>query len=104
MVTKEEIMNKLKEVIDPELGINIVDMGLIYKVESKGKKNEKEEFYIEMTFTTPACPLMNVMMADVQKKLEEFKDADFEVKVVFEPKWTFEKMSPEAKKKLGISE
>ena len=44
------------------------------------------------------------MMADVQKKLEEFKDADFEVKVVFEPKWTFEKMSPEAKKKLGISE
>lgn len=102
MTTKEEVMNKLKEVIDPELGVNIVDMGLIYKVESKGMKEGKEQFYVEMTFTTPACPLMNVMMADVQKKLEEFEDADFEVKIVFEPKWTLEKMSPEAKKKLGI--
>ena len=102
MTTKEEVMNKLKEVIDPELGINIVDMGLIYKVESKGTKEGKEQFYVEMTFTTPACPLMNVMMADVQKKLEEFEDADFEVKIVFEPRWTIDNMSPEAKKKLGI--
>ncbi len=102
MTTKEEVMNRLKEVIDPELGINIVDMGLIYKVESKGMKKGKEQFYVEMSFTTPACPLMNVMMADVQKKLEEFKDADFEIKIVFEPRWTFERMSPEAKKKLGI--
>jgi len=102
MTTKQEVMNKLKEVMDPELGVNIVDLGFIYKIESKGMKDGKEQFYIEMSFTTPACPLMNVMMTEVQKKLEEFDDSDFEIKIVFEPKWTAERMSPEAKEKLGI--
>jgi len=102
MTTKQEIMDKLKEVADPELGINIVDLGFIYKIEKRETKNDKEQFYMEMTFTTPACPLMNVMMTDVQKKLEEFKNADFEIKIVFEPRWTVDRMSPEAKKKLGI--
>jgi len=53
MVTKKEILAKLSEVIDPEIGINIVDMGLIYGVEIKGNKA-----YVKMTFTTPACPLI----------------------------------------------
>ena len=102
MTTKDEVIEKLKQVMDPELGINIVDMGLIYKVEPKEKKGGKDQFYIEMTFTTPACPLMNYMMRDVEKKLNEIKDADFDIKIVFEPKWTVERLSPAAKKKLGI--
>ncbi len=102
MVTKEDVMNKLKQVMDPELGISIVDLGLIYKVEQKEKKNEKDQFYIEMTFTTPACPMVNYMLDDIKKKLDEFKDADFEVNVVFEPRWTPERMSKEAREKLGI--
>jgi metal-sulfur cluster biosynthetic enzyme len=97
--TKEMIYNKLKEVIDPELGINIVDLGLIYKVEVL---KEKKEAKVEMTFTTPACPMINYILADVEKKLNELEDIDIEVKVVFSPAWTPDLMSKEAKLKLGM--
>ncbi len=102
MVTEKEVLKKLDEVMDPELGISIVQLGLIYKVEKKSKKDGKDQFYIEMTFTTPACPLVNYMLDDMKAKLDEFRDADFDVKVVFDPPWTPERISKEARKKLGI--
>lgn len=102
MVAKEDVMKKLNEVMDPELGISIVELGLIYKVEHKGKEKGKDQFYIEMTFTTPACPLVNYMLDDLKKKLDEFKDADFDVNVVFEPRWTPDRISKKAKEKLGM--
>ena len=102
MVTKEEVMKKLGGVIDPELGISIVDLGLIYKLEKKGRKGGKEQFYIEMTFTTPMCPLVNYMLDDLKKKLDGIKGADFDVKVVFDPPWTPERISREARKRLGL--
>ena len=103
MVTKDEIMEKLAQVIDPELGISIVDMGLIYEV----KVDEKEEgqtqkAWIKMTFTTPACPMMNMMLEDVKGKLEELPDLDIELTITFEPLWKPEMMSQKAKMKLGI--
>ena len=101
MVTKEKVLEKLRMVIDPELGINIVDMGFIYDIRiNKGKK--KDKVHIKMTCTTPACPLLSFIMNDVKKRLEEIKDADFEVELVFEPKWTPERLSKEAKEKLGL--
>lgn len=97
-VDKKEIMDKLKEVIDPELGIDIVELGLIYNVEMfKGNKAK-----VEMTFTTPACPMINFILANVESKLNELKGIDIEVKVVFDPPWSPEKMSKEAKLKLGM--
>ncbi len=103
MVTKQEIMDKLGEVKDPEIGINIVEMGLIYEVKVEKKKAGKpQKAYIKMTFTTPACPLINVMLSQVKEKLEEFKDLDVELSVVFEPLWNPEMMSDKAKTKLGI--
>ncbi len=102
MVTKDEVVKKLSEVIDPELGINIVDLGLVYKVERKGKKDGRDQFYIEITFTTPACPLLNFMLDNLKAKLDELKDADFDVRVVFEPPWTPDRISKEGKRKLGI--
>lgn len=101
MITKKDIIKKLKEVMDPELGINIVDMGFIYKIEEKKKKNGKQQFYIEMTYTTPMCPLMNFIGEEIKKRLEEL-DADFDIRVVFEPPWSPERMSKSARKKLGI--
>jgi len=104
MTTKNDVLKKLKEVIDPELGINIVDMGLIYKIEKKNKKKEsgkRDEFYIEMTYTTPACPLMGFMESQIRKKLEQL-DADFDVRIVFNPPWTPARLSKSARKKLRI--
>lgn len=97
MVTKKQIYDKLSEVIDPELGVNIVDLGLIYEVKVKEKNA-----YIKMTFTTPACPLINVMLAQVEQKLNEIENADIEVSIVFDPPWTPEKMSDKARLALGI--
>jgi metal-sulfur cluster biosynthetic enzyme len=100
-VTKKEILNKLKEVIDPELNVNIVDLGLIYTVEVF-KDNNKQKANVEMTFTTPACPMINYLLASVESKLNELKDIDIEVRVVFTPAWTPEKMSKKAKLQLGL--
>jgi metal-sulfur cluster biosynthetic enzyme len=55
-----------------------------------------------MTFTTPACPMVNYMLDDLESKLDDIKDADFEVKVVFDPPWTPDRISREARKKLGM--
>lgn len=101
MVTKNEVLKKLSDVVDPELGINIVDMGFIYKIEKKKGKKGRDEFYIEMTYTTPACPLMGFIESQIRKKLEEL-DADFDIKIVFDPPWTPARLSKAARKKLGI--
>ncbi len=57
---------------------------------------------IKMTFTTPACPLIGEILNDVKARLDEFKDCDIEVSVVFDPPWTPDKMSERAKVKLGM--
>jgi len=103
MKSKKDIMEKLSQVIDPELGLNIVDMGLIYEVKvEKTKKGENQKAEVKMTFTTPACPMMNYLLSNVESKLNELKDIDIEVRVVFEPLWTPERMTKEAKLKLGM--
>lgn len=103
MATKKDIMDKLSKVMDPELGISIVDLGLIYEVDVKEKKEgEPQKAYIRMTFTTPACPLLNFILEDVKKRLDELEGMDIEVKVVFEPLWTPDRMSEKAKIKLGM--
>jgi metal-sulfur cluster biosynthetic enzyme len=101
MVTKKDVLKKLSEVMDPELGVNIVDMGFIYKIEKKKTKNKKEQFYIEMTYTTPACPLMGFIEDQIRNKLSEL-NADFDIRVVFDPPWTPARISKDARKKLGI--
>ncbi|HET7627155.1 MAG TPA: metal-sulfur cluster assembly factor [Bacillales bacterium] len=95
-MTEEEIRETLKEVIDPELGINIVDLGLIY-----GIKNIDGHVHIEMTLTTPGCPLHSTMETGIQYALHEHADiSSVEVELVWEPKWTPESMTPEGKRML----
>ncbi|MEW6749244.1 MAG: metal-sulfur cluster assembly factor [Candidatus Micrarchaeota archaeon] len=103
MATKTEILGKLEKVMDPELGINIVDLGLIYKVAVEKKEGGRpQKAYVEMTFTTPACPLLNMILNDVKERLDELPGMDIEVKVVFDPPWTPDRMSEKAKIKLGM--
>lgn len=97
MATKEDILGKLRLVKDPELGINIVDLGLIYEVGIKEKK-----VLIKMTFTTPACPMMNYMLMQAKERLEELPDLDIEIEIVFDPPWSPERLSKEAKLRLGM--
>lgn len=98
MANKEEILEVLKGVIDPEIGINIVDLGLVYEVESNDEAN-----IITMTLTTPGCPMhisISKWVENVVGHLEPGKKVI--VNLVWEPQWTPSKMSREAREQLGL--
>lgn len=100
MITKELVLEYLKEVIDPELNINIVDLGLIYDVLIDEKKGSIE---IVMTLTSPGCPLSIVFeewVPEAVKKIEGVKDV--KINLVWEPAWNPDKISDEVKEQLGI--
>lgn len=99
MATKEEIIEKLKTVNDPELGIDIVDLGLIYDV----AVNEKGIVTVKMTLTTPGCPLMAVFYQQVISAVKEITGVkDVKVEITFDPPWSPERMSKGARVKLGM--
>jgi metal-sulfur cluster biosynthetic enzyme len=98
MVEEEEVREQLKQVIDPELDINIVDLGLIYEVEVDDENNVE----ILMTLTTPGCPLHSVFDELVKKEVSKIDEVgDIEVELTFEPRWSPEKMSDEARDEIG---
>lgn len=97
MVTEEDVREQLKEVIDPELDINIVDLGLIYEIEV-----DKGQVDILMTLTTPACPLSGVFDEMVRQEVGGIKGVNkVNVDLTFEPRWSPDKMSDKAKDELG---
>jgi metal-sulfur cluster biosynthetic enzyme len=99
MDKKKEILGKLREIIDPELGINLVDLGLIYEV----KVEKKGHVEVKMTLTSIGCPLAGFFAMQVEEKVKSVKGVkEAHVHVVWEPAWTPEMMSKEAKKALGI--
>ncbi len=90
---EEALREALKEVFDPEIPINIVDLGLIYKLEDKEGKVE-----IEMTLTSPHCPVADQLKARVNEVLTKQKDVKaVNVELVYNPPWTKEKMTFEGK-------
>lgn len=98
MVSKEEVMNRLKQCYDPEIPVNIVDLGLIYDVTVEG-----EIVHVKMTLTAPGCPMHSLIARDVRNKLESMEGVkEAKVEMVWEPRWTPDRISPEAKFKLGI--
>ena len=94
----ETIRETLKKVIDPEIGVNIVDLGLVYQVEIR-----PEEIYIQLTMTSPACPLHGVITRNMDKELRKsFPDlGEMTIELVWDPPWSPELMSEAAKKQLG---
>ncbi|MDD3803407.1 MAG: iron-sulfur cluster assembly protein [bacterium] len=80
---RKQVIEALSSVLDPEIGMDIVTLGLIYDVEIKNEKIE-----VVMTLTFPGCPLASVMMGDVQQKLEALAgEGNVKVNLVFEPRW-----------------
>ena len=108
VVTNKDIV-QLKKVIDPELGVDIVSIGLIYKVEVKKKQiaeGEHYQVYILMTLTTPGCPLLDVIESNIKSELDEIEGLDgyrdVEIELTFDPPWLIDMMSEEAKAELGF--
>jgi len=97
-ISKNQILEKLKFVKDPELGVNVVDLGLIYNVDIQG-----DSVFVEMTFTTPFCPYGASLQSQVNDALNELDNVKkVDVKVVFEPVWDKTMISDEAKIELGL--
>lgn len=98
MVDEEEVREQLKEVIDPELDINIVDLGLIYEIDV----DENNDVDILMTLTTPGCPLHGVFDELVRREVSKIDEVNrIDVELTFEPRWSPEEMSDEARDKMG---
>ncbi len=96
---EERIVEVLKTVYDPEIPVNIYDLGLIYKIDL----NEEGELDLDMTFTAPSCPAADFIIEDVRTKVEAVagvKSAN--VNMVFEPEWDKSMMTEEARVELGF--
>jgi len=99
MLKKESIFEVLKEVKDPELGLDIVSLGLVYDVSV-----EKDKVKVVMTFTTPFCPYASQLEKEVKSTIGELEGvSEVEVEVTFDPPWTKDRLSDEAKVVLGIN-
>lgn len=98
MITKEVVYDQLKKVLDPELHINIVDLGLIYDVKVEGR-----DVAIISTLTFPGCPLGSVIHQGIKEKVGKIKGiGKIDLKITFDPPWDLSRVSDEAKERLGI--
>ena len=97
--TKEDIIvQMLKMVFDPEIPVNIYDLGLIYKIDLNGNDLE-----VDMTLTAPNCPAADFIAEDVKQKLESIDGIDnVKINLVFEPEWDRDMISEEGKLELGM--
>lgn len=101
-VTEDHIRDALKQVVDPELFINVVDLGLIYNVTAT-EVEDKTNIKIEMTLTSPACPAGPQLVGQSKAVLGRLEGAgEVEVRLVMTPPWSPDKMTEEARDQLGI--
>ena len=96
--TPEQVFDVLKNVVDPEIQYNIVDLGLIYDV----KVTESKDVAIQMTLTSPACPFGPMIIHDVRESTLSLGAGDVQIELVWQPPWSPDRMSDEAKLDLGF--
>lgn len=95
---KSRVMEKLQDVLDPELYISIVDLGLVYDI-----TEEKGTAKITMTLTTMGCPLFSVLEQDIKDRVKEIDGIkEVEVELVFDPPWSMERLTERARAMMGI--
>ena len=96
---KEKIISEIKKIYDPEIPVNIFELGLIYKIEV----NENKKVLIEMTLTSPNCPVAESLPNSVKENILKIDGVeDVELKLVWDPPWTKDKMSESAKLELNL--
>ena len=99
-LNREDIINELKKVYDPEIPVNIWDLGLVYDISIN-----KDAVVIEMTFTSPTCPMMEEIVDEVKTNVESVTDGKpVDVKLVWEPAWDLSRMSESARIELDLTE
>ena len=99
MKIERDIIMALRQVYDPEIPVNVYDLGLIYEI----KVNEEHEVYIQMTLTAPNCPMADYVMEQVRTAVEDVPGVvSVKIDLVFEPVWDRSRMSEEALVELGL--
>lgn len=102
MTIRAELVEALKEVYDPEIGMNIVDLGLVYAVDWD---DEKGQVHVDLTLTSPGCPLGPQIIRDIKRELRDNEEVlDVDVDLVWSPLWHPTMMSEYAKEELGYDE
>lgn len=102
-ITEDTVFAALRQVQDPELYINVVDLGLIYEV-ALSEAGEKSDIHVKMTMTSPACPAGPQLVQDVKDVLGDLGEevGNVTVEVVMSPPWTPDRMTEEARDELGM--
>jgi metal-sulfur cluster biosynthetic enzyme len=102
-ILEDAVREQLKQVIDPELFVNIVDLGLIYTVDLTETEEGKTDVLVEMTMTSPMCPAGPQLVANSRQVIESMEGVGaVEIKVVMDPPWTPDRMTEDARDQLGI--
>jgi metal-sulfur cluster biosynthetic enzyme len=102
-ITEQDVLSALKSCYDPEIPVNIVDLGLIYSVNFAPAPDDKQDVTVDMTLTAPGCPAHVNISAQVKSRLEQLPGIrNAVVNVVWTPPWTPDRLSPDARKQLGI--
>lgn len=97
-VSKEQIFSELRKCMDPEVPVNVVDLGLIYGV----NVSDKNDVDIKMTMTTRGCPLHDTLVGDVKRYVNKIEGVgSINVEIVWDPPWSIEKMNPAVRERLG---
>jgi len=98
MITEDQVREALKQVEDPEIGLNIVDLGLVYDVEIDGTR-----VHIRMTLTSPGCPVGPQLLSGSKRAVQELEGVEqVDVELVWEPFWTPDRVNPEYRAILGF--
>ena len=102
-LNQEDVLSALKQCYDPEIPVNIVDLGLIYGVQFESLPEDQQDVTVEMTMTSQGCPEHVNISAQVKSRIEQLPGVrNAAVNIVWDPPWTPERLSPDARKQLGI--
>ncbi len=99
MATEEQVLDILKEIVDPEIGVNVVDLGLVYGVDFP----QPDEVMVRMTLTAPGCPLHDTISRSAEMAVQTLPGVkEVHVKIVWDPPWTPDKLTDEGRRLLGF--